>query len=44
MSRPHARVWTRESAVLDNRTRQVVVQDVASEDKDDVIEHFRVSH
>lgn len=38
-----ARVWTRESASLDHRPKQITVSDITPEQKEDVAEHFKVS-
>ena len=37
------RVWTRESATLDHRPKQIVVNEVTPEQKEDISEHFSVS-
>lgn len=39
-----ARVWTRESASLDHRPKQITVNEIMLEQKDDTAEHFRVSN
>lgn len=38
-----ARVWTRESASLDHRPKQITVSDITPEQKEDMAEHFKVS-
>ena len=38
-----ARVWTRESASLDHRPKQITVSEITLEQKEDVAEHFKVS-
>ncbi|XP_001633840.2 RNA-binding protein 26 [Nematostella vectensis] len=35
-----ARVWTRESATLDKRPKQISVANITSEQKENVVEHF----
>ena len=37
------RVWTRESASLDHRPKQITVNEITPEQKEDTAEHFRVS-
>ena len=37
------RVWTRESATLDHRPKQIVVNEVTPEQKEDISEHYSVS-
>ena len=37
------RVWTRDSASLDHRPKQITVGEITQEQKEDVSEHFRVS-
>lgn len=39
-----ARVWTRESASLDHRPKQITVDEIMLEQKEDTAEHFRVSN
>lgn len=35
------RVWTRDSASLDHRTRQIIVGEITTEQKEDISEHFK---
>ena len=37
------RVWTRESASLDHRPKQITVNEITAEQREDTAEHFRVS-
>lgn len=45
-SRPLPRttwVWTRDSASLDHRPRQISVGEITTEQREDITEHFKVS-
>lgn len=37
------RVWIRESVFLDYRLKQIIVSDIILEQKEDVVEYFKVS-
>ena len=37
------RVWTRDSASLDHRPKQITVGEITPEQKEDIAEHFKVS-